>query len=69
MEANVYNPSYTGDIGRKITAKGRPEQKAQHPSSKAKRAGGVAYMVECLQNKALSSNPITSKQQQEIILD
>jgi hypothetical protein len=63
----VYNPSYMGDIGRRILIWCQPGQKDRDPSwrklKKAKRTGGMPQVVKCLlgKSKTLSSDPGTFK--------
>jgi hypothetical protein len=60
----VYNSSYSGSKGRKITVPACPGQKNKKLYEKqSKSVGGVVQMIECLsmKNKALSSNPMPPK--------
>jgi hypothetical protein len=64
--ACIYNPSYAGDIGRRIMVPGQPRQKCKillENNSEEKSAEGVAQVLECLPSKckALSPNPSSAK--------
>jgi hypothetical protein len=66
----ICNPSYRGDIARRILVQGQRQAEVREPIQKitrAKLAEGVAQVVECLPSKlkALSSIPSTATNKQK----
>jgi hypothetical protein len=69
--AQACHPSYTGSLNRRIAVQASPDINVRpfpKKITKAKRAGGVAQVVECLPSKfkALSSKPSTEKKKLKV---
>jgi hypothetical protein len=65
MVVHACNPNYAGSISKRITEQGQAWAKMWNPIwkiPKAKRAGGVVWVVECLLSKPLIQDLVPPKQ-------